>query len=193
MAGRYADRGSRPVSPGVWPCPAPLLVSASRLLKQHLSSLPGRLQWGLVLWVKGTFPVHNGCQDSVAAALETHGGFETLGGPAGQSGGRGHQGQRADGPRQLMGDPALKGRVVTLDALGCQTDIVRTLSGIGGGYLLAVKGNQPHLHDALQRDFAYLDRTGSAPAAHDRSEILERRHGWHERRTCTIMSGVNGL
>ena len=28
--------------------------------------------------MKGTLPAHNGCQDSVALALEGHGGFETV-------------------------------------------------------------------------------------------------------------------
>ena len=95
--------------------------------------------------------------------------------------------------RQLLRDLALKGRVVTLDALGCQTDIARTIADAGGWYLLAVKDNQPDLHDDLRCDFAYLDRTGGAAAAHDHSETVERGHGRHERRTCTIMGGTSGL
>ena len=37
-----------------------------------------RLRRGLALWVKGTLPAHNGGQDSLAAALEMHGCFETV-------------------------------------------------------------------------------------------------------------------
>jgi predicted transposase YbfD/YdcC len=43
----------------------------------------------------------------------------------------------------------------------------------------------------LQRDFAYLDRTGAV--AHDRRETVERGHGRLERRTCTLMGGTRGL
>ena len=49
-----------------------------RALAPRLPSLPERLQWVLALWLKGTGLSHNGCQDSVALALEAHGGFETM-------------------------------------------------------------------------------------------------------------------
>ena len=49
-----------------------------RELDWHLPSLQGRLQSVLALWLKGTLLAHNGCQDSVAMALEGHGGFETM-------------------------------------------------------------------------------------------------------------------
>ncbi len=54
------------------------LYPLSRERERHLPSVQGRLRQGLALWVKGTLLAHNGCQDAVAAALETHGGFETL-------------------------------------------------------------------------------------------------------------------
>ena len=54
------------------------LYPLSRELERHLPSVQGRLRQGLALWVKGTLLAHNGCQDAVAAALEAHGGFETL-------------------------------------------------------------------------------------------------------------------
>ena len=45
--------------------------------------------------------------------------------------------------RQLLDDLELKGRVVTIDALGCQTDISRTLADAGGWYLLASRPIRP--------------------------------------------------
>ena len=77
--------------------------------------------------------------------------------------------------RQLLVDLELKGRVVSIDAPGCQTDIAETIADRGGWYLLAVKDNQFDLHAHLQHDFAYLDRTGTA-TAHDRRQ-------WHPGRT----------
>ena len=93
--------------------------------------------------------------------------------------------------RQLLPDLVLEGRVVSIDALACQTDIAQTIAEGGGWYLLAVKDNPSDLHANLQRDFAYLDRTGAV--AHDRSETVERGHGRLERRTCTLMGGARGL
>ena len=79
MAGRYTEGLLPPSVPGVWPCLAPLHCNPLCCeLEQHLPSLQGRLQWGLALWLKGTLLAHNGCQDSVAVALEPHGCFETV-------------------------------------------------------------------------------------------------------------------
>ena len=93
--------------------------------------------------------------------------------------------------RQLLADLDLAGRVVSIDALACQTDIAQRIAEEGGWYLLAVKDNQSDLHAHLQRDFAYLDRTGTV--THDRSETVERGHGRRERRICTILDGAGGL
>ena len=82
---------------------------------------------------------------------------------------------------------------MSLDALGCQTDIAETIAEGGGWCLLAVKDNQFNLHGNLRRDFAYLDRAGGAAADHDRCETMNRAHGRTARRNCTIMGGANGI
>lgn len=48
---------------------------------------------------------------------------------------------------------ALTGALVTIDAMGCQTKIAQKILDRGGDYLLAVKDNQPSLHDEIQRHF----------------------------------------
>lgn len=56
----------------------------------------------------------------------------------------------------------LSGAMVTIDAMGCQTEIARQITDAGADYCLAVKGNQPTLHqglvdffdDHLEDDFA---------------------------------------
>ena len=93
--------------------------------------------------------------------------------------------------RQLLPALELKDRVVTIDAMGCRTDIARTIADAEGWYLLAVKDGEANLHANLQCDFAYLDRTGAV--AHDRHETVERGHGRIEHRTCTIMGGPHGI
>lgn len=56
----------------------------------------------------------------------------------------------------------LSGAMVTIDAMGCQTEIAKKIIDAGADYCLAVKGNQPTLHqgiidffdDHLEDDFA---------------------------------------
>ena len=51
----------------------------------------------------------------------------------------------------------LKGCIVTIDAMGCQKDIARGIVARKADYVLAVKGNQDSLHNALLAAFAQLD------------------------------------
>ncbi len=48
----------------------------------------------------------------------------------------------------------LKGCIVTIDAMGCQTAIAEQIIDQGGNYVLALKGNQSTLHDEVQALFA---------------------------------------
>ncbi len=50
----------------------------------------------------------------------------------------------------------LKGHRVTIDAMGCQKAIAKQIVAQKGDYLLAVKGNQPTLHAAIQKAFDEL-------------------------------------
>ena len=65
----------------------------------------------------------------------------------------------------------LKGHRVTIDAMGCQKAIAAQIVAQKGDYLLAVKGNQPTLHAAIQKAFAKL--SGEQPW----HEPSERSHG----------------
>ena len=76
----------------------------------------------------------------------------------------------------------LSGAMVTIDAMGCQTEIARQIVEAGADYCLAVKGNQPTLHQGivgffdkhLEEDFAHT------PARHYQTE--EKGHGREETR-----------
>ena len=48
---------------------------------------------------------------------------------------------------KLLNLLALSGCIVTIDAMGCQTEIAEQIVEQGADYLLAVKQNQPHLYD----------------------------------------------
>ncbi len=45
----------------------------------------------------------------------------------------------------------IKGCLVSIDAMGCQTEIAETILQQSGDYLLAVKGNQPKLFEAVRQ------------------------------------------
>ena len=77
----------------------------------------------------------------------------------------------------------LSGCLVTIDAMGCQTEIAQGIVDAGADYVLAVKGNQPTLHDGIV-DF-FLDHLDDdfARAKVSRHETDESGHGRQEERT----------
>jgi predicted transposase YbfD/YdcC len=83
---------------------------------------------------------------------------------------------------------ALTGALVTIDAMGCQTSIAQTILDRGGDYLLAVKDNQPSLHDETRR---YFDDPASA--AQGRFETIDADHGRIEVRRHRVSHDVDWL
>lgn len=110
-------------------------------------------------------------------------------------------GQRAvaDGSHEIAAVPELlrvlelKGTLVTLDAAGCQKEIARTIRAGGGDYLLAVKGNQPALHDAVRAVFDRACEADFAGVEHDGHESVEVGHGRQEERYTTVIYDPQGL
>jgi predicted transposase YbfD/YdcC len=87
----------------------------------------------------------------------------------------------------------LAGAIVTIDAAGCQTDNARLIRDGGGHYLLAVKGNQPNLHTAVQAVFERADAAGWAGVRFDTHTSAEDGHGRHEERMTTVIYDPAGL
>ncbi len=76
----------------------------------------------------------------------------------------------------------LKGCTVTIDAMGCQKEIAAGIRDRGADYVLAVKGNQPHLYEDLQQHFeTVLEDEESLPARQHHSS-RENGHGRQEQR-----------
>jgi predicted transposase YbfD/YdcC len=76
----------------------------------------------------------------------------------------------------------LQGCTVTIDAMGCQKEIVEEIRDAQAHYVLAVKDNQPHLHEDLMEHFEQvLDAAESLPAQ-QRHETHEKGHGRQEQR-----------
>ena len=76
----------------------------------------------------------------------------------------------------------LFGALVTIDAMGCQTEIARTIVDAGADYVLAVKGNQPTLHEGIIEFFDEQLEADFADVKVSRHETNERGHGREETR-----------
>lgn len=76
----------------------------------------------------------------------------------------------------------ISGSLVTIDALGCQTEIARQIVAAGADYCLAVKGNQPTLHQGLVEFFQDHLEDDFARAKVRRHETTEKGHGREETR-----------
>ena len=78
-----------------------------------------------------------------------------VGGESPDFGPSGHrrQIQRDYGHSRVARALDLEGAMVTIDAMGCQKDIAAKIVGGGGQYALAVKENQPHLYEEIERAF----------------------------------------
>jgi predicted transposase YbfD/YdcC len=76
----------------------------------------------------------------------------------------------------------LRGAVVTIDAAGCQKNIAAQIVAQGGNYLLALKGNQPTLHEQVS-DFFLRQCDQPRPDRNvKRIVTVETGHGRTERR-----------
>jgi len=76
----------------------------------------------------------------------------------------------------------LSGCLVTIDAMGCQTEIAQKIVDAKGDYVLAVKGNQPTLHEGISDYFEDHLQDDFARVTVRRFETKERGHGRDERR-----------
>jgi predicted transposase YbfD/YdcC len=85
----------------------------------------------------------------------------------------------------------LKGAIVTIDAMGCQKEIVAKIRAGGGDYVLAVKGNQEHLEQDIIEHFQKLDEarepgleSGQGQRDVNAHETEDADHGRDEYRRC---------
>jgi predicted transposase YbfD/YdcC len=86
----------------------------------------------------------------------------------------------------------VKGDVVTIDAMGCQTAIAEQIRKKQADYILAVKENQPTLHTDIREYFEYLESKEGMRETCDRWESeLEKDHGRIERRSVTVATNLD--
>ena len=93
---------------------------------------------------------------------------------------------------------AIKGSVVTIDAIGTQTGIMRKIIDQGGSFVLTVKKNQPEAYDEIMEYFDGISRLvnegGCVPGSYEKTRSNEKNRDRHESRTyeksndCTCIS-----
>jgi predicted transposase YbfD/YdcC len=91
---------------------------------------------------------------------------------------------------ELLATLALKGCIVTIDAMGTQTTIARTIRLGGADYVLCVKDNHPKLVESLLLAQAGV---GGALTPISRTESTESGHGRTEVRRCWAFDAVDRL
>jgi predicted transposase YbfD/YdcC len=77
----------------------------------------------------------------------------------------------------------ISGALVTIDAMGCQTEIAEKIVEAKADYVLAVKGNQPTLHAGIEAFFLDHLNDDFARVKVSRHETIEHGHGRDEHRT----------
>ena len=88
---------------------------------------------------------------------------------------------------------ALKGCIVSIDALGCQTDIAASIITQQADYMLALKGNQGHLLDDVRDLFTTAHADEFKDVAHDSVKTTDKDHGRIETRRCWTISEPSEL
>ena len=92
---------------------------------------------------------------------------------------------------QLLEFLDLRDKIVTMDAMGCQKELAKTIVTGGGDYLLAVKDNQPTLHAEIRAAFA---TAATPPARSSRLYTTEDHgHGREEQRTVQVLPAHSSL
>ncbi len=76
----------------------------------------------------------------------------------------------------------VKDAIVTIDAMGCQKEIAKKIVDAKGDYVLAVKDNQPKLHDAIKDVFSDQRQTELLKRPHRQHQTIEQGHGRKDER-----------
>lgn len=71
----------------------------------------------------------------------------------------------------------VRGAVVTIDAAGCQKNIAKQIVDAGGDYVLALKGNQGHIHADVEAWITKQMENDFADVKAQTREVTEKSHG----------------
>lgn len=101
----------------------------------------------------------------------------------------------ADHSNEITAIPVLlqllevRGATVTIDAMGCQREIAQQVRAQGADYVLAVKGNQKGLEEAI----AFHMGRGHSKRPRAKLKTREKKHGRTDQRTYTAMAAPKAI
>jgi predicted transposase YbfD/YdcC len=87
----------------------------------------------------------------------------------------------------------LEGAIVTIDAMGCQKEIVKTITEQGAEYVLALKDNHPTLHGEVQLFFDDVKANRFDHVIYDHHTTIDADHGRLETRNYWITADIECL
>jgi len=87
----------------------------------------------------------------------------------------------------------ISGCLVTIDAMGCQTEIAQAILDAGADYVLAVKDNQPTLRDGISWFFLTRREKGFARTPVSRHQTRDKGHGRVETRSYFVCEAPRDL
>jgi predicted transposase YbfD/YdcC len=93
---------------------------------------------------------------------------------------------------ELLDALCLDGATITIDAMGCQHNIVDKIVEKKADYVIAVKDNQPTLSEALQAWFTAADK-GDLDRPFWEAVSTDKGHGRLETRRCVVTNDVDWL
>ena len=134
-----------------------------------------------------------GSKDGPNTALHMVSAYATdLGVSLGQEGSVG-KGNELAAIKALLDTLVLKGCIVTMDALGCQTDVAAKIVAQGGDYVLAVKNNQKNLSQAVVEFFATAEAFDFRNINVQKRVWIDKDHGRLETRRAAFVADVSWM
>lgn len=94
---------------------------------------------------------------------------------------------------RLLNTIDIKGATITIDAAGAQKKIVEEIRDLGGDYVIALKGNQGHLHDEAQNFFEQARECQYEGCDCAVAKAIEKGHGRIEEREVVVTSLLDWL
>lgn len=94
---------------------------------------------------------------------------------------------------ELLSTLFLKGCIITIDAMGCQTEITKKIVEQRGDYVIGLKGNQGNLHAEAVNFFDQAIDVGAEEAGCRYAKTIEKDHGRIEEREIWVTSDLDWL
>ena len=94
---------------------------------------------------------------------------------------------------ELLNILDIQGCTVTIDAMGCQTEIAQKILDKKGNYLFSLKGNQGNTLDTVEHLFKWEEKNGYESVQSTNGTTVEKDHGRIETRKVTVITDLESL